>query len=121
MPPAPFRVILALLQRKFGRRGVFLALVMLLVAQFGAQLHTYAHRDAGAPDTACQTMLASHGACSDCLAFTPLLLTAGTPARWPHLCGQARASAPAHFCGTPVDQPSILAFRSRAPPIELPA
>ena len=121
MPPAPFRVILALLQRKFGRRGVFLALVMLLVAQFGAQLHTYAHRDAGAPDTACQTMLASHGACSDCLAFTPLLLTAGTPARLPHFSGQARTSAPAHFSRTLVDQPSILAFRSRAPPIDQPA
>jgi hypothetical protein len=112
---------LALLQRKFDRRGVFLALVMLLVAQFGAQLHTYAHRDAGAPGTPCQTMLVSHGACSDCLAYAPLLLTAGTPARWPHFCGQARASAPAHFSGTPVDPPSILAFRSRAPPIEQPA
>jgi hypothetical protein len=122
MPSALVKaVILALLQRKFEQRGVFLALLMLLVAQFGAQLHSYAHRDAGAPDTPRQTMLVSHGACSDCLSFAPLLLTAGTPARLPRFSGQARTSAPTLFSRTLVDQASILAFRPRAPPLDQPA
>jgi hypothetical protein len=122
MPPALLKaVILAVLHRKFERRGVFLALVLLLVAQLGAQSHTYAHRDAGAPDTPRQTMLVSHGACSDCLAFAPLLLAAGTPARLPHFSGLARTAAPAQLSRTLVDQASILAFRSRAPPLDQPA
>ena len=122
MRPALLKAhILDLLQRKFERCGIFLALAILLVAQFGAQLHTYAHRDAGAPDTPRQTMLVSHGACGDCLAFAPLLLTAGTPTRLPHFSGQARTAALPHFSRTLVDQASVLAFRSRAPPSLQPA
>ena len=98
---------------------MFFALAILLVAQLGAQLHTYAHGEA--LDTPRQTMPVSHGICGECLAFAPLLLAAGTPARLPHFSEQARTSAPLRISLSLPDQGSILAFRSRAPPHEQPA
>jgi hypothetical protein len=122
MPPAPVKAdILIALKRKFEHRVVFLALAMLLIAQLGAQLHTYAHRDASALDAPRQTLLASHGSCGDCLAFAPLLSAAGTPAWLPRLAGQARTPPPPLRAQSLPDSALTLAFRSRAPPLALPA
>jgi hypothetical protein len=122
MPRAPLKAVsLTPLQRKFERPGVLFALLILLMAQLGAQLHTYAHGEAQGLEAPRHSMPVSHGACGDCLAFAPLLLTAGTPARLPHFSAQARASAPQHFSLSAPDEDSVLAFRSRAPPLDQPA
>ncbi len=113
-------VILALLRQKFERRRVFLALAFFVVAQFGAQLHTYAH-DAAALGAAQQTLAVSHGVCDECLAYAPLLSATATPARMPRLPGPARAFTPAHGFLSFRDHAPILAFRSRAPPKAPPA
>jgi hypothetical protein len=112
--------ILVALKRKFEHRVVFLALAMLLIAQLGAQLHTYAHGNTGAYAPT-PTLLASHGACDDCLAFAPLLSAAGAPARLPRLAGQACTPAPPLRAHSLLNSALILAFRSRAPPLALPA
>jgi hypothetical protein len=112
---------LVALKRKFEHRVVFLALAMLLIAQLGAQLHAYAHSNAGASDVPSPTLLASHGGCDDCLAFAPLLSAAGTPARLPRLAGQACTPAPPLRAHSPLESALILAFRSRAPPTARPA
>ena len=117
MRPAPVKAdILIALKRKFEHRVVFLALTMLLIAQLGAQLHTYAHGDATALDAPRQTLLASHSACGDCLAFAPLLAAAGTSARLPRLASQAHTPPPPLRAESLPDSALILAFRSRAPP-----
>jgi hypothetical protein len=113
-------VILALLRRRFERRRVFLALSLLLIAQFGAQLHTYAH-DAAALATAHQAISVSHGVCDECLAYAPLLSATATAARMPRLPGPARFLAPAHRLLSILDEGPILAYRSRAPPTVPPA
>ncbi len=100
---------------------MFLALAMLLIAQLGAQLHTYAHGNTGASSAPTPTLLASHDACDDCLAFAPLLSAAGAPARLPRLAGQACTPAPPLRARSLLDSALILAFRSRAPPLALPA
>jgi hypothetical protein len=107
--------ILSSIRPEFERRRVFLALVFFLVAQFGAQWHTYAH-DAATLDTAHQAILVSHSVCDECLAYAPLLSATATPARMPRLPGPARSFAPAHRFLSFLDQGPILAFRSRAPP-----
>jgi hypothetical protein len=112
--------MLPLLRQKFERRRVFLALAFFLVAQFGAQLHTYAH-DAAALGTAQQTIAVSHSVCDECLAYAPLLSAAATPARMPRLPGPGRSVAPAHRFLSFLDHAPILAFRSRAPPKAPPA
>jgi hypothetical protein len=115
-------IILPLLRQKFERRRVFLALAFFLVAQFGAQLHTYAHDAAAlALGTAQQTIAVSHSVCDECLAYAPLLSAAATPARMPRLPGAARSVALAHRFLSVLDHAPILAFRSRAPPKAPPA
>ncbi len=100
---------------------MFLALAMLLIAQLGAQLHTYAHGEGTLLDAPRQTLLASHGACLDCLAFAPLLSAAGTPARLPRLASPSRTPPPPLRAESFSDSAQILAFRSRAPPATRPA
>ena len=95
--------------------------MMLQIAQLGAQLHTYAHGDATALDAPRQTLLASHGACGECLAFAPLLSAAGTLARLPCLASQSRTPPPPLRADSLPDFTLILAFRSRAPPPAQPA
>jgi hypothetical protein len=120
IPPPMKAVILGLWRQKFERRRVFLALAFFIVAQFGAQLHTYAH-DAAALGTAHQTILVTHSVCDECLAYAPLLSAAATPARLPRLPGPARSCAPAQRFLSFLDHGPILAFRSRAPPEAPPA
>ncbi len=117
MPASRKVVILAPLRRKFERSCAIVALAMLIVAQLGAQLHTYAHREAGAPDMPRQTSQAGHGACSDCLAYAPLLASAGAPAALPPLAGLMSAGLPAPRLVSILDCGPILGFRSRAPPL----
>ena len=122
MPPALIKAdILIALKQKFEHQVVFLALALLLIAQLGAQLHTYAHGDATVLDAPRQTLLASRGACGDCQSFAPLLSAAGAPTRLPRLAAQARSSAPPLRAQSLLDAALILAFRSRAPPLPRPA
>jgi len=104
------------LLRELAPRGVLLAIALLLVAQQGAQWHAYAHAEARSPDAARQAALLSHGACSDCLGFAPLLAAAGTPAWVPRLKIPLQRSTPSARPFLLLDPILSLAFRSRAPP-----
>jgi hypothetical protein len=90
--------------------------LILVIAQLGAQAHAYSHL-AVAPHGPDGEPQRSHVlACSDCVAFAPLLATAGgatvpilhLPARASALIAAAALSAPRAFVHT--------AYRSRAPP-----
>jgi hypothetical protein len=102
--------------RKSDLNGVVAALLLLLVAQFGAQWHSYAHGEAGAHEVQGSAALAGHGACSDCLSFSPLLSATGTPAALPSLVLPLMADAPVARLASLLDHGLTLAFRSRAPP-----
>jgi hypothetical protein len=123
MPPGSRKAaILALTNLNPESRRVVLALAMLLFAQFGAQWHAYAHGEPGACEVPRQTTtLASHAGCADCLAYAPLLSSAGTPAQLPHIACLGCRILPSHRLVSLLDQSPTTAFRSRAPPQELPA
>ncbi len=95
---------------------MFLALALLLVAQLGAQLHSYAHGGTGFLDAPRQSLVASHGSCAECLAFAPLLSATGTPATLTAVLTQERFAAPPPPALSLPRSVLILAFRSRAPP-----
>jgi hypothetical protein len=102
------------LSRKFELRIAVVTAVALLLAQFGAQAHSYSHQHAGS-DTTYQ--FDAHGkACADCLSFAPLLSTAGTPA--PLLVVELNGVDPAPTVTTDslIARSFTPAFRSRAPP-----
>ena len=102
---------------KTGWHGVLAALFLLLAGQVGAQWHSYAHGGgANARELRGQPVLLSHGACSDCLGFSPLLSAAGVPAAHPPLQARQVAATPAARLASLLDDCLILAFRSRAPP-----
>ena len=103
--------------RKSDRHGVLAALILLLVGQFGAQWHSYAHAAGGSREARSQPVLSvAHGDCADCLGFAPLLAAAGTPAAMPPLASRLHASTPAVRRASLLDNGPNLAFRSRAPP-----
>ncbi len=115
MRASTFRMTsLNLFRHSFGFTRVLLALLMLLAGQFGAQVHTYAHE--GTAVAAHQKVVDAHLPCKDCLAYAPLLATAGAPASiatpGERVAGirLSRTQAPAAAARLQ------LAFRSRAPP-----
>jgi hypothetical protein len=108
--------LLTQLLRKSDLHGVLATLLLLLVAQLGAEWHSYAHAGAGARAVSAQSVLATHADCSDCLGFAPLLSAAGTPATLPRLAPRLPARTPAARRVSLLDQGPLLAFRSRAPP-----
>jgi hypothetical protein len=101
---------------RFELRAALITVVALLIAQFGAMTHAYAHTSDITPTPAHQSTLGSHDLCSDCLSFAPLLSAAGTPAALPCIEPQGRSFGVHAECRSLVDRPPHLAFRSRAPP-----
>jgi hypothetical protein len=85
----------------------------LMLAQWGAQAHTYSH-DIDLPS---QTDQHSHAKfCPECPSFAPVLTVAASPALY-----SPTLWAPIRFSDTSLpiavlDIPIALAFRSRAPP-----
>lgn len=119
MPPAlrKGREPQVMTMRRLAPRGVLLTIALLLIAQLGAQWHTYAHGDGRSSVAAAhQGLSPGHGTCDDCLGFAPLLAAAGAPA-WP---GWAAASLHRNITDAErrfvAASGLILAFRSRAPP-----
>lgn len=102
--------------RKSDRHGVLAALLLLLVGQLGAQWHSYTHAGNGSREVRSASVLATHGDCTECLGFAPLLAAAGTPAPPPPLAPRQLARAPSVRLASLLDHGLILAFRSRAPP-----
>jgi hypothetical protein len=101
---APFRLRIALI-----------ALIALLVAQFGAEAHAYSHVHAGAHSS---DRFDSNGRlCSECSAFAPLLATADGPAHLHVIQPQGVLNAPAVAIASLISRLTTLAFRSRAPPL----
>ena len=117
MPPlVPKAVMVIHVLQKSALASVLLAVALLLVAQQGAQWHSYAHADARLLDTAPQTAPASHGACDDCLGFAPLLATAGAPAGIARFALPLQRSKCLARLASVLNDGLVLAFRSRAPP-----
>jgi hypothetical protein len=101
---------------RFELRIAVMAAVALLIAQLGAMSHAYSH-DAAAGDPAThQTGASSHDPCSECLAYAPLLASAGTPNVLPSVEPQGRGLSTLAAADSLVDLSLTLAFRSRAPP-----
>lgn len=96
---------------------VLATLLLLLVGQFGAQWHSYAHGEAGAHEVQRAPALISHGACSDCLSFSPLLSATSAPAALPSRILPLMADAPVALTASLPGHGITLAFRSRAPPL----
>jgi hypothetical protein len=101
--------------RKTSNLRIALMMAMaLLIAQFGAQAHAYSHLRA---DSAATDQLDSHGKlCSDCLAFAPLLATAGSPSHLFAMAPQGVVAAPGVAVASLITRFPTPAFRSRAPP-----
>ncbi len=112
---------MAQILRKSDLTGVLAALLVMLVAQHGAQWHSYAHTAAGAHELQGSPTLAGHGTCGDCLSFSPLLSATGTPAALPALVLPVMADPPVARLASLLDHRVTLAFRSRAPPLTTPA
>lgn len=117
MPPLVHKafVVVHVLQ-KSALASMLLAVALLLVAQQGAQWHSYTHADGRLLDTTAQTALASHSACDDCLGFAPLLATAGAPAGVARFALPLQRSTPLARLTSVLNDGVVLAFRSRAPP-----
>ena len=89
--------------------------LILVIAQLGAQAHAYSHlsatRDANGELQRIHTL-----ACSECVAFAPLLAAAGGSAA-PLLHLPAPAATVTAFAAQPPPRAAALtAYRSRAPP-----
>jgi hypothetical protein len=100
-----------------NRTRLRLALVIataLLIAQFGAQAHAYSHVHAS---SAASEQLDSHDRlCTQCLAFAPLLATAGAPSHLFAIVPQGIVAAPGVAVASLITEPAVPSFRSRAPP-----
>jgi len=95
------------------RLALFMALA-LLFAQLGAQAHAYSHLRA---DSHASDQLYDHGSvCADCLAFAPLLATAGGNGHVPVAAPAGVVAAPSAAIPTLAARTPTPAFRSRAPP-----
>jgi hypothetical protein len=107
--------------RKFLLRSEFrlavIAAAALLIAQLGAMSHAYSHDAAIGSPTTHPTGASSHDPCDECLAYSPLLASAGTPGALPPIEPQGRGLATRATANSLVDLSLTLAFRSRAPPI----
>ena len=95
-------------------RVVPLLALLLLLAQFGAQLHAVAHSGAqtdppGVPGHHTQL-------CGECASFAPLLALQGGPIALPGIVPAAVADIAATAAIEPGAVPLLRAFRSRAPP-----
>ena len=89
--------------------------LILVIAQLGAQAHAYSHLTVSR-DTNGEPQRIHALACSECVAFAPLLATAGGSAV-PLLHLPARASTVIAFDAQLQFRASTLtAYRSRAPP-----
>jgi hypothetical protein len=97
-------------------RLAFMAALALLIAQFGAVSHSYAHDIAAGAPTAQRSALANHDPCTDCLAFAPLLAAAGASGSLLSIEPPGRGLAARPTAGSPLESSLSLAFRSRAPP-----
>jgi len=102
--------------------------VALLLAQWGAITHAYAHDGAtnslrahhsGAGNAVAGNAANSHDLCNDCMAFAPLLAAAGTPSSLPPLQHPGRAAGTRDAARSRVAFSPTVAFRSRAPPHSL--
>jgi hypothetical protein len=108
---------LAIFRRQFEPRIVFVALAMLLIAQLGAQLHTYAHGAAAGSGENRQAAASTHVACNDCLSYAPLLAAAGAPTGLAPVGRPVLGFSQTKLSASLVERSPTLAFRSRAPPL----
>jgi hypothetical protein len=91
-----------------------LALVLLL-AQFGAQLHVLAHSGTRTDPPS----LPGHHTqlCGECASFAPLLALQGGPVALPGIAPAAVVDIAATAATEPGELAHFRAFRSRAPPV----
>jgi hypothetical protein len=105
------------LTRRFELHFAVIAGLALVFAQLGAMAHAYSHapetRSAGSQ----QVSPGIHAYCNDCLNFAPLLSAAGAPVALPFSLTQGCCTAPQAPIALLVELQSLLAFRSRAPPV----
>jgi hypothetical protein len=100
-------------------RVALLAVMGLLIAQFGAMSHAYSH-DAGAAAAAShRSGSPSHDPCGDCLGFAALLSPGAAPCALPFTLPQGRSATACVLPGSLVERFRTVAFRSRAPPYTL--
>ncbi len=104
------------LLHRFGSRVAVMAALALFLAQLGAMAHAYSHDASAGYPASHQTGMAAHDACNECLAYAPLLCSAGTPTALPHVDLHPRGLAVRATADSRVDLDLTLAFRSRAPP-----
>jgi hypothetical protein len=109
-------VVLRKLLHRLERGLAVVAAAALLIAQLGAMSHAYAHDTAVGSRSTHQTGASSHDSCAECLAYSPLLATAGAPTAPPSVEPQGRGWSIPATAGSLVDLSLTLAFRSRAPP-----
>ncbi len=95
-------------------RIALLMAMALLAAQFVAQAHAYSHLRA--PPHAASPLEHHSNPCADCLAFAPLLASAGGPDHALLLPLQGVHTAPDAAVKTLTTATATHAFRSRAPP-----
>jgi hypothetical protein len=101
---------------RFDLRLAVMAVVALVIAQMGAMAHAYSH-DTAVGSTPMHVIGAvSHSPCGDCLAYAPLLSSAGTTGSLPFLEPEPRDAVARALPDSPIDGLLLLAFRSRAPP-----
>lgn len=94
--------------------AVPLLALLLLLAQFGAQLHVLAH--SGAPTDPPGVPAHHTQLCGECASFAPLLALQGGPAALPGVVPAAVVDIAATAATEPGQLPLYRAFRSRAPP-----
>jgi hypothetical protein len=105
------------LSKQSRLRVALMTAMALLIAQFAAQAHTYSHLRPGAGIT---DQVDSRGRlCSECLAFAPLLATAGSTGQQSALAPSGISAAPSVAVASLIFRTTALAFRSRAPPHSL--
>jgi len=102
---------------RFDRQLTALAALLLLFAQLGAVSHAHAHDTAVGHPAAHEQGFDTHEACNDCLAYAPLLATAGAPAGLPPVEKQGRGTASCVTVTSLVEPTPIVAFSPRGPPL----
>ena len=98
------------------RRIAVLTALALLVAQWGTMAHAYSHVSRMSPASSHLATPSTHGVCSDCLNFAPLLSAAGTPAVLPFADAHTGGINLRATRNSLLNRPPRPAFRSRAPP-----
>jgi hypothetical protein len=101
---------------RFDLRLAVMAVVALVIAQMGAMAHAYSHDTAVGSTPMHLIGAVSHSSCGDCLAYAPLLSSAGTTGSLPFLEPEPRDAVARALPDSPIDGLLLLAFRSRAPP-----